>query len=83
MELSAYCREQLAAVPGIRVAEVDVPSPFVAFETEGVAAPDVVERLEAEGIIARYLPETDLTRISVGCWNDRADVDRLAGALRR
>ena len=39
-------------------------------------------RLEEQGIIARYLPETDLTRISVGCWNDRADVDRLAAALR-
>ena len=43
---------------------------------------DVVERLEEQGIIARYLPETDLTRISVGCWNDRSDVDGLAAALR-
>ena len=81
MDLSAYCRARLAEVPGIHVAEVDVPSPFVAFAQEGVAAPDVVAGLEAQGIIARYLPGTDLTRISVGCWNDRSDVDRLASAL--
>ena len=81
MELSAYCRDRLAAVPRVRVAEVDAPSPFVAFETEGLDAPLVVERLEQQGIIARYLPGTQYTRISVGCWNDRSDVDRLAAAL--
>ena len=73
-------RARLAEAPGIRVADVDAPSPFVAFEQEGIAAPDVVAGLEAQGIIARYLPGTDLTRISVGCWNDRSDVDRLASA---
>ena len=81
MELSAYCRDRLAAVPRVRVAEVDAPSPFVAFETDGLDAPLVVERLERQGIIARFLPQTQYTRISVGCWNDRADVDRLADAL--
>jgi L-cysteine/cystine lyase len=81
MELSAYCRERLAAVPKARVADVDAPSPFVAFETEGMAAPLVVRELEDRGIIARFLPGTELTRISVGCWNSRDDVDRLADAL--
>jgi selenocysteine lyase/cysteine desulfurase len=41
----------------------------------------VVRKLEGQGIIARSLPGTDLTRIAVGCWNDRSDIDRLVTAL--
>lgn len=81
MELAGYCRARLAEVPGLRVADVDAPSPFVAFETDGVPAPVVVRGLEDQGIITRYLPGTALTRVSVGCWNDRSDVDRLVEAL--
>ena len=81
MELAAHLRERLAEVPRARVAEVDDPSPFVAFEMDGMPAPAVVHELEAQGIIARFLPGTDYTRISVGCWNDRGDVARLVDAL--
>ncbi len=81
MELAAYLRERLADVARAIVADVDQPSPFVAFETEGMSAPLVVRRLEDQGIIARSIPGTDLTRIAVGCWNNREDVDRLIDAL--
>ena len=48
---------------------------------EGIPAPVVVRKLEDDGIIARSLPGTELTRIAVGCWNDRSDIDRLITGL--
>ncbi len=81
MQLAAYLRDCLAEVPKAIVSHVDVPSPFVAFEIEGMPAPVVVRKLEDQGIIARFLPGTALTRIAVGCWNDESDVDRLVAAL--
>ncbi len=82
MRLTAHVRERLAAeVPRIRVAEVDHGSPFVAFETEGLTAVEVVRRLEAQDVVVRSLPRTELTRVSVGPWNDAGDVDRLIAAL--
>jgi selenocysteine lyase/cysteine desulfurase len=68
-------------VSKVIVSHVDAPSPFVAFELEGMPAPVVVRKLEDVGIIARSLPGTALTRIAVGCWNDESDIDRLVTAL--
>ncbi|MGI9117232.1 MAG: aminotransferase class V-fold PLP-dependent enzyme [Gaiellales bacterium] len=81
MELAGHLRERLAEVPRAIASDVDAPSPFVAFEVESMDAPVVVRRLEDQGIIARFLPGTALTRVSVGCWNDPSDVDRLVTAL--
>jgi L-cysteine/cystine lyase len=81
MELAGHLRERLVEVPKAVVSDVDAPSPFVAFELTGMPAPVVVRKLEDQGIVARSLPGTDLTRIAVGCWNDRSDIDRLVTAL--
>ncbi|MGA0121501.1 MAG: aminotransferase class V-fold PLP-dependent enzyme [Gaiellales bacterium] len=82
MRLAGHLRERLAAeLPRCRVAEVDAPSPFVAFETDGMTAVEVVRRLEAQEVVVRSLPGTELTRVSVGPWNDAGDVDRLVAAL--
>ena len=81
MELAGHLRERLVEVSKAIVSDVDAPSPFVAFEMEGIPAPVVVRKLEDDGIIARSLPGTELTRIAVGCWNDRSDIDRLITGL--
>ncbi len=81
MDLAGHLRERLVEVPKAVVSDVDAPSPFVAFELTGMPAPVVVRKLEDQGIIARSLPGTDLTRVAVGCWNNESDIDRLVTAL--
>jgi L-cysteine/cystine lyase len=81
MQRASYLRDCLPEVSKVIVSHVDAPSPFVAFELEGMPAPVVVRKLEDVGIIARSLPGTALTRIAVGCWNDESDIDRLVTAL--
>ena len=65
MDLAGHLRERLVEVPKAVVSDVDAPSPFVAFELTGMPAPVVVRKLEDQGIIARSLPGTDLTRVAV------------------
>jgi len=41
------------------------------------------DRLGAAGVLIRNLPGTPYLRVSVGAWNDEADLDRLLEALER
>jgi selenocysteine lyase/cysteine desulfurase len=40
-----------------------------------------VKRLDANGVIVRYLPGAGLVRAAVGAWNDEDDIERLLGLL--
>ena len=48
----------------------------------GHSAEDVVEALEASGVLARSLPGLDWVRVSLGYWVSDSDLERLAAALR-
>lgn len=81
MELAGVLRERVAALPNVRDIPVDAPSPLVALEIDGHSAVAAVAALERQGIIVRSIPGTEITRVSVGFWNDEADIDRLVDAL--
>jgi len=81
MELAARLRVAVDAVDGVAHVPVDAPSPLVALEINGMTAVEAVQRLERIGIIVRSIPGTEITRASVGLWNDETDVDRLVAAL--
>lgn len=82
MELAGVLRERVAALSNARAIDVDAPSPLVALEIDGRTAVAAVAALERQGIIVRSIPGTEITRVSVGFWNDEGDIDRLVDALR-
>ena len=79
----ARCVALLSGVPGVTVqAESEGAAPLVAFAVDGRTAEDVVEGLEAAGVLARTLPGLDWVRVSLGYWVSDGDLERLAAALR-
>ena len=42
---------------------------------------DVSARLYEAGVVVRFLPGTDLLRVSCGWWNSEEDLERLLAAL--
>ena len=79
----ARCVALLSGVPGVTVqAESEGAAPLVAFTVDGRTAEDVVEGLEAAGVLARTLPGLDWVRVSLGYWVSDGDLERLAAALR-
>jgi L-cysteine/cystine lyase len=76
-------RERLRRQPGVTVADHgNDGAPLIALTVAGQE--DTValnERLGAQGILARYIPDTPWLRISVGAWTSDDDVERLAAAL--
>jgi L-cysteine/cystine lyase len=81
MELADLLRAQVADLPNVEAIAVDRPSPLVALHIAGRSAVDAVAELERQDIIVRSIPGTEITRVSVGLWNDEGDVDRLVVAL--
>ncbi len=81
MELAGVLRAQVAELPNVEAIDVDHPSPLVALQIAGHTAVAAVAALEAQDIIVRSIPGTDITRVSVGLWNDAGDIERLVGAL--
>ena len=78
----ARCVALLSGVPGVTVqAESEGAAPLVAFTVDGRTAEDVVEGLEAAGVLARTLPGLDWVRVSLGYWVSDGDLERLAAAL--
>ena len=63
-------------------AESEGAAPLVAFTVAGNSAEDVVEALEAGGVLARSLPGLDWVRVSLGYWVSDSDLERLADVLR-
>ncbi|MFW5917923.1 MAG: aminotransferase class V-fold PLP-dependent enzyme [Haloferacaceae archaeon] len=76
-ELVAYLRE---GIPDARLHSPAIPESGLV--TIDVDDPDrTVERLAAEGIVVRSLPEPDAIRASVHAVNAKRDLDRLLEAL--
>ena len=80
---ASRARERLRRQPGVTVADHgNDGAPLIALTVAGQE--DTValnERLGAQGILARYIPDTPWLRISVGAWTSDDDVERLAAAL--
>jgi selenocysteine lyase/cysteine desulfurase len=55
------------------------PTTLVSFPSEDPQGER--ERLAAEGVIVRNIPDRPWLRASVGAWNDEHDLERLVGAL--
>ena len=77
-ELAAACRDRLAE----RFEVVTAPrqAGLVSFRP-GEDPEDVSARLYEAGVVVRFLPDTDLVRVSCGWWNNEDDLDRLRDAL--
>jgi selenocysteine lyase/cysteine desulfurase len=77
-ELAAACRARLAE----RFDVVTAPGQggLVSFRP-GEDPAEVSARLYDAGVIVRFLPGTDLVRVSCGWWNSEDDLERLLAAL--
>jgi L-cysteine/cystine lyase len=77
-EMAARCAELLAS----RVEVVTPPghSTLVSFRPNGDPA-ELVESLQAEGVIVRELPGRNLVRASCGWWTNEHDLRRLAAGV--
>ena len=77
-ELAAACQERLAE----RFDVVTGPGQggLVSFRP-GEDPAEVSARLYDAGVIVRFLPGTDLVRVSCGWWNSEDDLERLLAAL--
>jgi cysteine desulfurase/selenocysteine lyase len=91
--LAAEAERVLSAVPGLRIiGQAPQKAPVISFTLEGVHPHDIGTVLDLEGVAIRTghhcaMPVMDYyglaatARASLGCYNDRADVDRLVDAL--
>jgi L-cysteine/cystine lyase len=77
--LAARCREALLEA-GEDVVTEPRQSTLVSWRCRGEPE-ELVARLEAAGVIVRFLPGTGLVRASVGYWNDEDDIARLVNSL--
>lgn len=77
-DLAAHTAEALAAAGRDVVARG--PSTLVSWRSPDAGAE--VARLAAAGVVARSFAGLPFVRVSLGAWNDEADVERLIGALR-
>lgn len=77
-ELAAACRDRLAE----RFEVVTAPGQagLVSFRP-GEDPEEVSARLYEAGVVVRFLPGTDLVRVSCGWWNNEGDLERLLAAL--
>jgi L-cysteine/cystine lyase len=77
-ELAAACRERLAE----RFEVVTAPGQggLISFNA-GADPAEVSARLYDAGVVVRFLPGTDLVRVSCGWWNSEDDLERLLAAL--
>ncbi len=77
-ELAAACRERLAE----RFEVVTAPGQagLVSFRP-GEDPVGVSARLYEKGVVVRFLPGTDLVRVSCGWWTSEGDLERLLAAL--
>jgi cysteine desulfurase/selenocysteine lyase len=94
-DLLAYATRSVSEIPGVRiVGTAREKSSVLSFTLEGVHPHDVGTILDHEGVAVRAghhcaqpvmerfgVPAT--TRASLGCYNTRAEVDRLAAGIRR
>jgi L-cysteine/cystine lyase len=82
-ELAGYCLERAETLPGVELLtpNQDQLSGLVAFRLPGVDVAKAVERLSAEGVAIRSIPDNEALRISCGFYNTRDEVDRALQLL--
>jgi cysteine desulfurase / selenocysteine lyase len=93
-ELLAYATDRLLELPGLRmIGTAPDKAAVLTFVLDGVAAEDIGEALDREGIavrtghhcaqpIVRHYGHESTVRASLALYNTRADIDALTAALR-
>ena len=93
-ELLAYATDRLLELPGLRmIGTAPDKAAVLTFVLDGVAAEDIGEALDREGIavrtghhcaqpIVRHYGHESTVRASLALYNTRADIDALIAALR-
>jgi len=93
--LAADAERALRDVPGLRIiGQAPQKAPVISFTLAGVHPHDIGTVLDLEGVAIRTghhcaMPVMDYyglaatARASLGCYNDRADIDRLLAALNK
>jgi len=93
-ELLAYATERLLELPGLQmIGTAPDKTAVLTFVLDGVAAEDIGEALDREGIavrtghhcaqpIVRHYGQESTVRASLALYNTRADIDELIAALR-
>jgi L-cysteine/cystine lyase len=84
--LARTLRSELTEIEGIHVVPLECDGSIISFSHARIGAPELVLALEAQGILARFIPggssEPQRVRISVGFWNDTEDCAKLVRALK-
>jgi L-cysteine/cystine lyase len=82
--LGRYCYEALAALPGVTMMTPrDRMAGLVHFRVEGIAPPELTEKLGAVGILIRDTHNPDANRVSTGFYNTESEIDRLRDAIEQ
>lgn len=82
-ELGQYAYAALSEVDGVTLymPSADIAG-LVHFTVDGIPPADVTERLYAQNIVIRHVPEPSLNRIATGFFNTEHDIDRLVQGIR-
>jgi selenocysteine lyase/cysteine desulfurase len=84
--LTAHAVDALTAIAGIDVLTPVDPADrasTVAFRIRGWSADEALDELGARAfLIATTVPAHDAVRLSIGCWNTAAEIDRVADIAR-
>jgi L-cysteine/cystine lyase len=82
--LGRYCYEALATLDGVTMLTPrDRMAGLAHFRVEGIAPPELTEKLGASGILIRDTHDPDANRISTGFYNTETEIDRLREAIEQ
>jgi L-cysteine/cystine lyase len=82
--LGRYCYEALATLSGVTMMTPrDQMAGLLHFRVEGIAPPELTEKLGAVGILIRDTHDPDANRISTGFYNTEAEIDHLRDAIEQ
>ena len=82
--LGRYCYEALATLPGVTMMTPrDRMAGLVHFRVEGIAPPELTEKLGVSGILIRDTHDPDANRVSTGFYNTEAEIDHLRDAIEQ
>ena len=82
--LGRYGYEALATLPGVTMMTPrDRMAGLVHFRVEGIAPPELTEKLGVSGILIRDTHDPDANRVSTGFYNTESEIDHLRDAIER
>jgi L-cysteine/cystine lyase len=79
--LVAVARERLGDIPGVEIISPSNAAGLLSFAVAGVDAEALSRRLNAQGIVIRWIRAPRCARASFGFFNTEEDVDRLVAAV--